>query len=362
MRVLYDHQTFSLQQRGGISRYFCEIIPRVSTRAVVSLFMGFHINEYGLGNASHQYAHFSGRKVPFMPHTLTIRLSANAFLLNRFADRIDYDIYHQTYFYDVLGHSRGRRIVTVYDMIYELYPQEYDQNDPTARNKAEAVRKADAVICISESTRQDLISILQVPKEKTRVVHLANSLNCEVIAARLIPSPYILYVGKRGGYKNFDTFLRAFSSAAILRKQFDVVCFGGGPFTRSEIEAFTRLDVSTRVKSIEGSDEVLANLYKYAAVLIYPSQYEGFGIPPLEAMHYGCPVVASKASSIPEVVGGAGLFCDPSSADDITQKLEAAIFDSDVRSRIIAEGFSREREFSWDRCACETLTIYEQVL
>ncbi|HCV44315.1 MAG TPA: glycosyltransferase family 1 protein [Bacteroidetes bacterium] len=328
----------------------------------VSSFMGFHISDYDLGASRQHCKRFFAQRIPFIPHTLTLRLKTNAFLLNRFAESNKYDIYHQTYFYDVLRRWNGKRVVTVYDMIYELYPQDYEPDDPTARNKAEAVRRADFVICISEQTRRDVVDILRIPKEKTGVVYLSNSLTLTVTMPRVIDSPYLLYVGKRGGYKNFGSVVKAFAQTPSLRDRFQLICFGGGEFTQHELETFAGLRLDNKCRQIAGSDEVLANLYQHAAAFVYPSTYEGFGIPPLEAMHYGCPVVASNASSIPEVVGGAGIYFTPSSVDDIADRLESAVSDSALRSSIIEHGYAREKLFSWDRCAHETLAIYEQLV
>ena len=106
----------------------------------------------------------------------------------------------------------------------------------------------------------------------------------------------------------------------------------------------------------------MANLYKFATVFIYPSLYEGFGIPPLEAMHYGCPVLASNSSSIPEVVGSAGLYFDPTSTDDLVLQLEQLVSDDTLRQRLSLAGFQQEKLFSWDRCADQVFNFYKKVL
>lgn len=363
MNILYDYQTFALQSRGGISRYFFELIRRVAERRDhdVHLFMGLHINEYGLEQFRDRFRRFAGVKMPKLRHTLGLRLSTDEVLFRRFARSVGPGVYHQTYFYDPCPEWKGRRVVTVYDMIYELYPHDYATDDPTARNKAIAIQKADWVICISEHTRKDMIRLLNVPEQKTSVIYLGNSLTANVPSPALVHSPYLLYVGKRGGYKNFRTALQAFAREPILHTQFSLVCFGGGKLTREEEGLMTALGVKEKVFLHDGDDFMLANLYTHAAALIYPSLYEGFGIPPLEAMHYGCPVVVSNASSIPEVVGDAGLYFDPLSEEDIAEKLKAVVLDSSLRSTLIARGKERVRQFSWEKCASETLMVYERL-
>jgi glycosyltransferase involved in cell wall biosynthesis len=363
VRILYDYQTFTLQARGGISRYFYELIRRVAESKAhdVYLFMGLHINEYGLERSRDLFRRFAGVKMPKLRHTLGLRLRANELLFRRFAHSVGSGVYHQTYFYDPNPEWKGKRVVTVYDMIYELYPHEYDANDPTSKNKALAVQKADWVICISEHTRKDLIRLLHVPEEKTSVIYLGNSLTASVESSPLVNSPYLLYVGKRGGYKNFKSVVRAFAQTPILHKQFKLVCFGGGSLTRAEYGFMSSLGVSDKVELRDGDDLMLANLYTYASALVYPSLYEGFGIPPLEAMYYGCPVVVSNASSIPEVVGDAGLYFAPMSEDDIAEKIKAVVLDTSLRNSLIERGKERVRQFSWEKCASETLMVYDRL-
>jgi glycosyltransferase involved in cell wall biosynthesis len=147
-----------------------------------------------------------------------------------------------------------------------------------------------------------------------------------------------------------------------VHKDYRLICFGGGPFQPAEIDAMKNLGVEGRVEVVEGSDRLLANLYAFASVLVYPSLYEGFGIPPLEAMHYGCPVVVSNASSLPEVVGEAGRYFDPHFEEDLLKAMEDVLYDSGVRTAIIEAGHRREAQFSWERCVRETCEVYRGVL
>src|SRR5439155_12251123 len=138
--------------------------------------------------------------------------------------------------------------------------------------------------------------------------------------------PYLLFVGNRGTYKNFDLLARTYARSDRLQREFDIVCFGGQRES-SHPARLEQLGIASRVQYFSGGDQVLANLYRHAFALVYPSKYEGFGIPPLEAMHYGCPVIASNAGSLPEVVADAGLMFDPNSEDDLLNKLYRLIDD-----------------------------------
>ena len=133
--------------------------------------------------------------------------------------------------------------------------------------------------------------------------------------------PSLLYVGHRGGYKNFRTLLQAYGSSPILR-EFELIAFGGYPLLRDEQKEIRRLGITDRVRFESGSDRELAARYQAAAAFIYPSKYEGFGISPLEAMSHGCPVVCSNAGAIPELVGDAGVYLDPNNAEELRTALE----------------------------------------
>jgi len=200
-----------------------------------------------------------------------------------------------------------------------------------------------------------------VPEERIKVIYLGNPLNLEVTAPRIVDTPYILFVGLRGGYKNFDKLLTAYAQSKKLNKDFKLICFGGWKFIAHEQSLIRSLGLGDKVLHYSGPDQILANLYKYSAVFVYPSLYEGFGIPPLEAMHYGCPVLVSNTSSIPEAVGQAGLYFNPTSADDLSFHLDKILHDDTLRNELIRRGHEQENKFSWDVCAQETLKLYRQV-
>jgi glycosyltransferase involved in cell wall biosynthesis len=253
-------------------------------------------------------------------------------------------------------------------MIHEKFQSGFHVSDRTSQYKANAAKRADHVICISESTRQDVVEILKVPSEKTSVVHLGFDLMLEPGAAVSNPYveerlPYLLYVGQRGGYKNFMRLLDAMGSSNIIREQFNLVCFGGGDFTATERLAMDTKNFRTgQVSQISGSDGLLSTLYKEASMLIYPSLYEGFGIPPLEAMAHGCPVICSDTSSMPEVVGNAAVYFDPNSVESLIAALESLAFSKSLRGELVEKGRARLPFFSWDQCARSTHSIYQKLL
>ncbi|NQW93661.1 MAG: glycosyltransferase family 4 protein, partial [Polaromonas sp.] len=225
------------------------------------------------------------------------------------------------------------------------------------------------VICVSESTRRDAIDILGLSPEKITVVHHGFALmsigggKAVEISSQAIVRPFLLYVGHRGGYKNFLGLLEAYASSKALTGSFDLVCFGGGPLQADEVQAVHRLGLPEgKVLQLTGSDEILSSLYRTASAFIYPSLYEGFGIPPLEAMAHDCPVICSQTSSIPEVVGNAGEYFDPEDVESMRGAIERVMNSEALRNTLTLNGRERLKQFSWDRCAAETYDIYKKLL
>lgn len=364
MKVVYDYQIFDSQEYGGISRYFYEVSRRVAASSSFHAWVvaPTYVNRY----LDPRRVPVLGLRVPRVPRTHTLLRAANRLAAPALLGVLRPNVVHETYY------RRGRRrssepavVLTVYDMIHELFPTEFNAAQNTTIAKRAAVARADHVVCISGSTRRDLCEVLDVPERKTSVIHLAGSLSasCPQAVARSSPRPYILFVGARGGYKNFSGFVRAYSTAPALRRELGIVCFGGGPFCDDERELLSRCGLrSGVVEQTAGGDTELAAVYSGATVLVCPSLYEGFGIPVLEAMSLGCPVACANTSSLPEVVGEAAVMFDPTDPEAMRASLESLAFNSEVRQDYIARGRRRAALFSWDRCAEETMRLYERVV
>jgi glycosyltransferase involved in cell wall biosynthesis len=251
-------------------------------------------------------------------------------------------------------------VLTVFDMIHERFPGSFPPTDRTAQHKATAVARADHVVCISHSTRSDLIEMLGVAPHRTSVVHLGHTLQTAAPrGAASVDGPYVLYVGQRGGYKNFLPLARALAASAAGADGIRLVAFGGGPFTASERAELAASGYDERrVEQRSGGDDELARLYAHASALAYPSLYEGFGIPPLEAMALDCPVVCSNTSSLPEVVGEAAELFDPCVPASMTAALDRVLLDAQRADALRARGRARVAQFSWERCAAETHAVY----
>jgi len=365
MKISYDYQIFGWQQYGGISRYFFELANNIALNNDfdVTLVSPLFVNAY-LESASEELS-IIGRRMPAIRRTGRIYRALNQLLAPSIMRTISPDIVHETY-YSISSRApkRSKVVLTVFDMIHERFPASFATWDSTSREKAAAVKRADHVICISENTRRDLIEILDIEPERTSVVYLGFTLtNDTVLTKSKVDRPYFLFVGSRGGYKNFEALLRAFASESVLRNEFDLIAFGGGPFNARERGLMSELGIPDGcVQQVGGNDSKLADLYRGAEMFVYPSLYEGFGIPPLEAMSFDCPVACSNSSSIPEVVADAAILFDPYSVESIRKAMLNLIEDKDLRNRLIARGRARVQVFSWKRCADQTAGIYRSLL
>jgi glycosyltransferase involved in cell wall biosynthesis len=369
---LFDSQIFGLQRVGGISRYFSSLVQEMSRMGGVEprIVAPFHVNEHLERLPAHLV---SGRKVEWGAAAKLLASLANALPGAWRAHRFRPDIVHKTYYHPSLaGASRVPTVVTVHDMIHERHPNDFRASKSMSRLKANAVASADHVICVSEQTRRDLLEAQDIPASRVSVVYhgyddLASLLTQERASAFRVrvlgvDEPYLLYVGSRAEYKNFHGVMRAYGSSRWLRDRFRLLCFGGGGWSDADRALLARWQVSDRVHHFGGSDAELAACYRHAELFVYPSLYEGFGIPPLEAMSLDCPVACSNVSSIPEVVGSAAMSFDPADPESIRTALESVLSSPTQRAELVERGRQRRQLFSWTRCAQETVQIYKQVL
>jgi mannosyltransferase len=246
--------------------------------------------------------------------------------------------------------------MTVHDFIYERFSRGPRRWVYTTQ-KYSAIRAAQAVICISESTRQDLLAHIDVRNEQS--IHVIHNGVSEVFRpVSLAPAPmlYALYIGLRGGYKNFALALRAMEWLPDV----ELHCVGGGPFQPGELAGIPD-SVIRRVRHVGFvDDETLNVLYNQAVCLLYPSSYEGFGIPVVEAMRAGCPVVSVACKAVMEVGGDALTIAeglDPRALADAVLKTT-----SSDRTRLIERGLSVAQAYSWEKTHAKTLEVYRSLL
>jgi glycosyltransferase involved in cell wall biosynthesis len=373
LKIVYDYRVFDGQLYGGISRYYVKLATYlrrhagVDVKIVAPLFKNVYLGE--LSNARDGGSIVRGFKTAFLEKRERYRRVLNRGLTDLYVNLKRPDIYHKTY-YDGKWppRCRSKKVVTIHDMIYERHRDEYEGAEELIDKVARELYSADLVICVSENTKTDLLNYYDVDESKVVVIHHGVERYEEVTRRpyekRLKKDgrDYILYVGKRDGYKNFKTLVEAWSSSEKLRNDFDIYCFGGGEIRREEREEWRGIGANNdRIVHIAGGDRDLYEAYRNACCFVYPSRYEGFGIPPLEAMACRCPVICADNSSIPEIVGDAGAYFDAESSDDLRGCLEDAVSGEDAREDLTKRGLERAEAFTWKRCAKRTYSEYKRI-
>lgn len=376
MRVLFDHQVFSYQARGGISRYFAELMNQFRRIDGLSFDLALIYSpcEYlrrpdGTPFGDLATAYGRSEKLRFLARYLHNRRVSNCALR-----RGAYDVFHPTFFDPSCVRALGDRpyVLTLHDMTPEAFPELFPRSTlydrlVTARwidGKRTLARGAAKIIAISENTRSDVIRYYGVDPAAVEVVHQAGALDLSAAAsaaARVPPRPFLLFVGVRSGYKNFAAFARAI--APLLERDADlvVVCVGGGAFTSAESTLLGSSGHRDRYLQFRASDAELAALYRAARAFVFPSRYEGFGIPILEAFSCGCPCAISRASSFPEIAGDAAAYFDPDDQESMTEGIRTVLDDEEHRRELVRRGLARARMFSWEATARKTVAVYEAV-
>ncbi|MCS7251195.1 MAG: glycosyltransferase family 4 protein [Thermoflexus sp.] len=269
-----------------------------------------------------------------------------------------------------------RRVITVHDLHFLKYPDfmTMESRRYYAGQIEQAVRVADHIITVSQTTRADLMAYFGLPSNRISVVYGAASavfrpLPPEVTQESLgrldLEPGYILFVGTWEPRKNLPMLLRAYARLLDRRSRTPSLVIAGrrGWLYQEILEWPHRLHIVDRLRWIEGpDDQTLAALYNGAAFLAFPSLYEGFGLPAVEAMACGTPVIVSDRGALPEVVGDAGIILPAEDESRWTEAMEALLEDPEAREQLRRKGLERATAFSWDRAAAETWEIYRQVL
>lgn len=368
MNVLFDGQIFARQKYGGISRYFYELIRGLarSSGVEVSVMLGECKSSFQFGSMNLK----NHLRIPRLPYWRVRKVvkGIEERIVSRWHNRDPFDVYHRTYYDgrwpDLFSFENRHpvRIITVFDLIHEQFPEYIAEIDRNIDKKIESIKSAEAILAISEKTRADLVGLYSIPAERVQVTYLAPTLSTEGLGPVRRKRPFILHVGKRSGYKNFKALLSAYAASSRLKKEFDLVCFGWLPFQPSELEDLRAGGISDCVYHAQGDDRKLTRYYMGASLFVCPSLYEGFGLTPLEAMTCGCPVVSGTGGSLGEVVGDAAEVCDPSKPDALGNAIEHVLSDTARREELVTRGKIHARKFSWDRCVTDTLSLYRSVL
>ncbi len=359
MKVFYDHQVFSWQKAGGVSRYFIELMKRMPADIECALppmlSENIYLREIGAaGIRSWDIANFRVRKKLYETFN---RLRSSAVIA-----RGDFGVFHPTYYSPYfLRRLKCPYIITVHDFIHEKFPRYFTDAHKVIADKRKTVMNAHRIIAISEHTRRDLVDIYGISSGNVTVIHHGASPLLPVITP--VPEAgdrFILFVGDRTKYKNFNTLAEAFP--LLLREDPDLrlVC-AGKPFSTAEKAFLDRLGVYGRSMALFASDAQLAWLYAHTSCFVFPSFYEGFGLPILEAWSAGAPVAVSRASCFPEIAGEAAVYFDPADPQSLAKAVTGVITNPLERTRLRELSDARVKLFTWQDTAARTADVYRSL-
>lgn len=357
MKVLIDNQVYENQRFGGISRYFDELqrgnegIKRMET---------YKPHPPIKKNYYQRLRH----KLKPLPVRTEQKFSNKYEFYHAQINEHDFDIFHPTYYDNYFLESLEKPFVlTVHDMIHEKYP-EYFGLSPDSINKRRLCYAAERIIAISETTKKDIIDIFGTSGDKIEVIyHATNFESVQDSKPKLDfqEKKYILFTGNRDAYKNFLTFLIAVKPLLKENKNLNLICTGSG-FNEIEKKWINDLELEEKVQHYYCMhDKELAYLYKNAECFIFPSLYEGFGFPLLEAFACECPVISSYGGSLKEIAAGAAVYFNPKDILEMRQAITDVLSDSSLRKELILSGKERLKEFSWEKCQQETQQVYKEI-
>jgi glycosyltransferase involved in cell wall biosynthesis len=346
MKVATDNRIFKVQKFGGISRQFKDYLDEGVIHGVIDV----------ENNKKSNY-----RSNRFL-HKFQKSWTQTAQSVNELIDGAGFDLYHPSYYGSFDPHKLNTPyVITVYDMIHELYPEIFDINQ-TSNEKNGLLPSARRIIAISETTKRDIIKCLNLDANKIDVVPLYTNFHkfSSIEVNAKFPAKYILYVGGRGIYKNFKRFIESFKRITENNKKINVICTGQ-EFNKHEIEYFSLMGLKERLSVIQcKNDQEMKFLYENAECLVFPSLYEGFGFPILEAFASRCAVVSSFGGALSEVGGDACVYFDPLDIDDMADKLELILNDTYLRNENIEKGSFRLNCYSIEKTMNLTNEVYKK--
>jgi glycosyltransferase involved in cell wall biosynthesis len=381
MTVLFDYQAFEMQPFGGVSNSYAEIISHLKSLGVdahlaIKESDNEHLKQTGiapsvkpLGTANKRW--FGGKKLFRGQRRLLCMgmslagyhnnlLSLNQDCCIKQLKKQKFDIFEPTFFASYfLPYLKGKPFVlTVHDMIPEIM----GVDEPQAQQKKLLCPLAAHIHVPSQNTKNDLVNIFNIDPNKVTVTPHGSPSFLTTQQPSPYPFPYLLYVGARWSYKDFAPFVE--ECAIIIRKYHDlrVVCTGS-PYTQEEKRLLDDHGLTQNFLQTYANEVVLQALYQNVVAFIYPSAYEGFGIPILEAFVCGCPVFLNNACCFPEVCGDAAIYFDINRRGDLAEHLEAFLQAPEQdRTNMIARGRERAKLFSWEESARKLKQVYDSIL
>jgi glycosyltransferase involved in cell wall biosynthesis len=361
MKIIFNNTIFFNQKIGGISRYITCLAENLFKRKIdIKIIAPIYKNQY-LNKIPREL--ISGIFIKKFPNLKIIEMFNN-FLFKKNIFYKNSEIIHDTYYSEsLLDIKNKKKVLTIYDMIHEKFPNMYGKNLISYRKKI--ISQSDFFICISKKTQEDFLNFYNVNKEKTKVIYLGSEhiiKESNIINFNIgFKKPFILYVGSRRKYKNFITLFNSYCYSKKLKNDFNMVCFGGGAFSKDELINFEKNNLRFNLFHLEGDDDILKQLYIKASVLVFPSIYEGFGLPLVESMKIGCPVIASNIEVIKEICGQGVKYFDYNSFEGLKTVLEETLYSESKLKILKKKGYEIAEDFKWSKCADETLKVYKSI-
>lgn len=373
MKIFLDPQIFSVQRYGGISRSYVELFSVLLKKKDVKVICPIYEsdNEYvkHLNLVSdRKFEKFVFKFLSMLGiSTRKLKKKRGRKLLEKAYSSSQFDVFVPTYYDVSFLNFIGDKpfVLTVYDMIHELFPQ-YFLDDPydVVKNKKLLMEKATKIIAVSQNTKRDILKIYpHIEENKIEVIYHGSSIAIKNRVNLNLPNEYILFVGVRKDYKNFYFMLDAIHSVLKENTHLKLLCAGGGVFSEEEKKYISNLELQSKIEHISfKTDDELGEIYNRAKCFIFPSMYEGFGIPVLEAMSSGCPIVLTNNSSFPEVAGEAGIFYELNNKEDLKNKVKMLLENKNIRDEYAKKGLERIKFFTWNQVATQTLNLYKKAV
>ena len=357
-KILFDHQMFSMQRFGGITRYFADLIYNLPFGFTGDLVLKYSENHYITKTYKQNY-----KKIDQIENFRIKRrfyYMVNQHIAKKAIKNDEFDLFHPTY-YDpyFLSHIKKPFVMTIHDMIHEIYADTFPAYNNIAKHKKILAEKANHIIAVSENTKNDIIKFIGINPEKISVVY--HGYNQQIEACEQIYDNYILYVGERKNYKNFIPFINAILPLLQADKALKVVSTGN-PFSPEELAFFQKQNIVFQLIHVYANDAVLYSLYQHALTFVFPSLYEGFGIPILEAFANNCPVCLSNSSCFLEIAQDAVLYFNPQNKQSIFETIQKIITNHELRETLIIKGRKRIVDFSIENMVINTCNVYQNVL
>ena len=383
MRTLFDYQAFDLQTHGGVSRCMIELCNHMPL--YVQPFLGVfesnnvYLQEKGykaMESTFHNFLgieKFKGKRRIFTPyfnitHNFNYWGNRNQNYSIKLLKEGHFDIFHPTFFDDYfLKYLHGKPFVlTIHDMIPEIYPQYFGKDDFQVLKKKILAPLAAHIVVPSRHTKSDVTRILGIPDNKISVIYHGSD-ECPKIdwesIPRIINASYILYVGSRDKYKNFEYFVKSCTSILKTYKDLKVICTGN-LFDKTEIRLLEEQGVRHQFEvKFTRSEEEIANLYHFALAFVFPYEYEGFGLPILECYKADGLLVLNEASCFPEIAGEAAIyFSQDKKKRNLTETLEYVIqMSNEERNKQLAKQQERLKLYSWKKSSAQLAEVYRTV-